>query len=61
MIQDDILRRTSGNVKGGMKVGKWRFEGIVNYNHQRLLQLLRIFITNCYNLQQIFQLQDGGL
>ncbi|AQW90117.1 SusC/RagA family TonB-linked outer membrane protein [Elizabethkingia anophelis] len=35
MIQDDILRRTSAMLKGGMKVGKWRFEGIVNYNHQK--------------------------
>ena len=35
LVQDDVLRRTSGMLKAGMKAGKWRFDGVVNYSHQK--------------------------
>ena len=38
MVMDDKLRRTSGMFKGGMKSGKWRFDGVLNYSNQKTSQ-----------------------
>ncbi|MCL1674025.1 SusC/RagA family TonB-linked outer membrane protein [Elizabethkingia meningoseptica] len=35
MIKDDILKRTSGMIKAGTKLGKWSFEGVLNYSRQK--------------------------
>ncbi len=61
MIKDDILKRTSGMIKAGTKLGKWSFEGVLNYSRQKHLQQQVIFIINYCNLQQIFRLHDGEI
>ncbi len=35
LIQDDTMRRTTAMFKGGIKAGKWRFDGVFNYSHQK--------------------------
>ncbi|WP_172280502.1 SusC/RagA family TonB-linked outer membrane protein [Chryseobacterium sp. LAM-KRS1] len=35
VVQDDTMKRISGMFKGGVKVGKWRFDGTVNYIRQK--------------------------
>lgn len=38
LVMDDTLKRTSGMFKGGIKAGKWHFDGVVNYSHQKTSQ-----------------------
>ncbi|SIQ97998.1 TonB-dependent outer membrane receptor, SusC/RagA subfamily, signature region [Chryseobacterium sp. RU37D] len=35
VVQDDTMKRITGMLKGGVKVGKWRFDGTINYIRQK--------------------------
>jgi TonB-linked SusC/RagA family outer membrane protein len=35
VVQDDTMKRITAMFKGGVKVGKWRFDGTINYIRQK--------------------------